>query len=279
MSNCDGSYRYDTLESQVRVGELNRLYQQASHMLKIERDFWPSLQIDSDQRVLDLGCGSGVVTRELARYVHPASVKGLDLSQELIDRGEKAFLALNSDASELGRDSNISFQQGDAYSLPFSDKHFDLVYARLLFQHLSAPEKALAEILRVLKPGGRVCILDIDNDWSSMHPQPEAAMALRRAVINQQRLQGGDPTVGRKLGHYLKASGFSSVKTDIRLVDSEQIGLKRFVEMLSFGSPYQSADNELEALREKAVSEVKEMLDNPYAWAGFALFIVMAQKP
>ena len=248
MNSQCGSYRYDTFASQAQVGEFDRLYRQASHLLKIERDFWSTLPLESIQQVLDIGCGSGIVTRKLAEHVYPASVVGVDISQSLLDMGQRAYSAMassgaqsdsgNSDSGNSNSDGsgapNVEFQLGNIYDLNFPDNSFDMVYSRLLFQHLNEPMKALKSVARILRPGGFVCIIDIDNDWSSMYPQPKSAAALRQAVRERQQSQGGDPCIGRKLGSYLKSSGFSQVKTSVMLVDSDQLGLCNSERELSF---------------------------------------------
>lgn len=269
-----GSYRYDTINGRAQESEFERLNKQASAILEVERELWPTLGIVSGNSVLDIGCGSGSVTSELAKQVYPSQVVGIDKSQALL-RKAQSFYAENDRNDERVQ---LDFQSGSVYDLPFDNDTFDVVYARLVFQHLNEPLIALDSALRVLKPGGIMCILDIDKDWSSLHPDPSLPVQLDQAIAERQIREGGDPYVGRKLGSYLKSSGFSSVKTNISLVDSDRLGLDRFVEMLSFGRSYQSKDNEFTSMQAKIRPAVQSLLDNPYAWAGFGLFVVTGHK-
>lgn len=273
MTATSGSYRYDSFEEQTQVQEFERLYRQASTMLDTERQLWPSMGIVTDHQVLDLGCGSGVVTRELAKQVYPAQVIGVDVSKTLIDQGLRIYAERHQRHPE-----NLSFQQGSVYSLPFPDNSFDVVYARLLFQHLSAPLDALTNVLRVLKPGGKLCILDVDKGWSSLYPEPESSIELDKAIIQKQLSQGGDPWVGRKLSHYLTSAGFEAVEATVTLIDSNRLGLAHFFGMLAFGGSQPSVESKFAALQEKVRPDIQALIKDPAAWAGFGLFTAMGSK-
>ncbi|MGD1865534.1 MAG: methyltransferase domain-containing protein [Phormidesmis sp.] len=273
MTVKSGSYCYDSFGEKTQVQEFERLYRQASTLLDTERQLWPGMGIITGQKVLDLGCGSGVITRELAKQVYPARAVGIDISKTLIDKGLLAYAE-----SSQRTQKNVDFQQGSVYNLPFPDNSFDIVYARLLFQHLDAPLQALASALRVLKPGGKLFILDVDKSWSSLYPEPKSSMELDKAIIQKQLSQGGDPWVGRKLSYYLTSAGFESVETKVTLVDSNRLGMAHFFGMLAFGGSYQSEENKLAALQEKCRPDIQVLLDDPSAWAGFGLFVAVGHK-
>ena len=266
MTAQSGSYRFDSLEEQVQIQEFERLYRQASSLLDIERQIWPKVGIHSGQKVLDVGCGTGAVTQAIAKQTAPTTVVGVDISQKLLSQSEPSS-------------QNVAWKQGSVYSLPFEDNSFDVVYARLLLQHLNEPLTALANIFRVLKPNGIACIVDVDKDWSSLYPEPDSSIALDRAIIEKQLSQGGDPWVGRKLGSYLKSSGFSGVETSIKLVDSDQLGLASFFGMLSLGGSYQSENKQFQSLRQAIEPDIRALINNPNTWAGCALFVATGRKP
>ena len=110
--------------------------------------------VDSGQRVLDVACGTGVVAVTAAR--RGAKVSGLDLTPVLIERARK-------NASIAGVD--IDFVEGDAEALPYPDASFDVVLSQ--FGHIFAPRPAgvVKEMLRVLKPGGRIAF----STWPPEH--------------------------------------------------------------------------------------------------------------
>jgi len=278
MGNQCGSYRYDSFDKTFQAQEFERLYRQASTFLDVERKFWPASGVTAGNKVLDLGCGSGIITHELAKQVYPGKVVGLDMSQTLLDRGQRA----REDCADKGQKTDLCFQQGNVYDLPFAEASFDVVYARLLFQHLEQPLEALENIFHVLRPGGVVCIIDVDKDWSSLYPEPASSPLLDQAIIEKQLSQGGDPWVGRKLSYYLNSSGFTEVNTTISLVDSDQLGLANFFGLLAFGkssqASAQASDGEFHKLQEQAQLDIEKLIANPYAWAGFGLFVVTGCK-
>jgi SAM-dependent methyltransferase len=113
-----------------------------------------------EDEVLDAGCGPGLVACALAPLVR--SVIGTDLTPPMLAR-----------ASQLARSrsiANAAFQPGDMEQLPFPDGQFSLVVTRYTFHHLLAPAKALAEMVRVCRPGGRVTIVD-----AALPPEKAAA--------------------------------------------------------------------------------------------------------
>lgn len=111
--------------------------------------------------ILDVGCGTGVISLLLAELEH--SVTGIDLSEGMLEK-----------AKEKARNFNlpIVFKNGDAENLPFEDEAFDVVTNRHLLWALPNPEKAISEWKRVLKPGGKVIIIDgSSGDYSRLRRQ------------------------------------------------------------------------------------------------------------
>ena len=261
-----GSYQFDQLDDHIQTQEFNRLAYQAKLLAPIEKNIWHQLELSPGQRILDLGCGPGIITHALADYVYPGEVVGIDKSQELI-----------SSLKKQGSQTNITFCCGDIYDLAF-EQQFDIVYARLLFQHLTDPLKALETIRKLLKPGGKVCILDVDDDWASVYPEPESFARLRQKVTQRQQVLGGDPWVGRKLASYAHKAGFTPVETMIQLIDSNRLGLDNFFELLSLGAHYRSQKQDFDELG-IVHQDIQNLIKNSPAWAGFGLFVVVGHKP
>ena len=101
--------------------------------------------------MLDVACGAGVVAVPMAEHVR--YVTGLDLTPAVIERAEE--LARERDAG------NCKFVLGDAGDLPFPEESFDIVTCTSAFHHFDEPERIMAQMARVLKPGGALCALDI----------------------------------------------------------------------------------------------------------------------
>jgi SAM-dependent methyltransferase len=114
--------------------------------------FLTDISFPANSRVLEVGCGTGVLTRRIALLDEVDSVVGVDPAPSLIDRARKL-------AKDL---PNIEFREADGRSLPFEDGGFDVVTFDSTLSHVPFPERALAEALRVLRPGGRLAIFDGD---------------------------------------------------------------------------------------------------------------------
>ncbi len=271
MQNSAGSYAFETLEEDKREKELERLKGQVSVFLPVDRCFWETSGLTANMTVLDLGCGSGIVSCELARLVQSGQVVGVDLSESMLTRA-RWF-------QEREQLSNLAFQQNSAYELDFAEASFDFVYARLLFQHLTEPAKVLARLYQLLKPGGILCAMDADDGGFILYPEPDGFGQFRQAVVAAQQARGGDPFVGRKLGSYFQAAGFAHVKTLIKAIDSDEVGLKTLIDLLTFGVPYQSSETDLSVLSARARQEMQALVDLPYAWMGISVLGAFGRKP
>ncbi|MDA8280860.1 MAG: methyltransferase domain-containing protein [Actinomycetota bacterium] len=105
---------------------------------------------------------------------------------------------------------DASFAASDATALPFADKTFDAATIRFVLQYFSDPEVTLAEMARVVRPGGVVCVIDVDDGLSIVHPEPPGPLARLRAAFSAlQSERGGDRTVGRKVPGLLDQAGFT----------------------------------------------------------------------
>lgn len=105
--------------------------------------------IKPGERILDVGCGCGETTLELADRVGASgAVTGVDISGLLIETGRKR-------AQELAR-ANVRFEEGDAQTLPFPAKNFDLVFSRFGIMFFDDPEAAFQNLRKALRPGGRL---------------------------------------------------------------------------------------------------------------------------
>lgn len=108
-------------------------------------------EVSREDVVLDVACGPGLVACEFARHAH--QVTGIDITPAMIEQAEKRQRVQNL--------TNVSWQVGTATPLPFTDNSFSLVLTRYSYHHLLAPAEALAEMIRVCKPGGRVMVADV----------------------------------------------------------------------------------------------------------------------
>ncbi|WP_181256629.1 class I SAM-dependent methyltransferase [Merismopedia glauca] len=265
------SYKFEIFDSAVKEQEIDRLKRQIQLVVPPDPNFLQRVGLKPGMKGLDLGCGTGMTSGEIARFVDPGEVVGVDLSEAMVEKARWL--------QEREKISNLSFQPGSAEDLPFAEGSFDFVYARLLFQHLPQPERALANIYRILKPGGIFCGIDVDHSWFALHPEPESFTQLCKQLVIAQQNQGGDPFVGRKLGSYCCQARLVNVQTQVKIIDSDRIGLPAFFSLLSFGTPYRSHLPGADEITLQAREKVYALLQQPYTWAGFGMFIVTARKP
>jgi SAM-dependent methyltransferase len=148
--------------------------------------------------LLDVGCGPGNLTCDLAAWVAPGRVLGIDREPAVLDAAR---------AEARSRSVAVEFRAGDAYALELPDACFDVVHAHQLLQHLSDPVAALREWARVLRPGALLAARDSDYaafTWHPADPRLDRWLALYRQAARANR---GEPDAGRRLLSWAQAAG------------------------------------------------------------------------
>lgn len=195
------SIGYVDAEYLKRVAELGKSFKERTYEL---------MQLQTSQRVLDLGCGPGVDTLAIARLMDGEfEVHGIDIDEEMIAHAEEA-------ASSEMFSGKVIHAQGDVKLLPYESDEFDVVRAERLFQVLPIthdPALVLGEALRVCKPGGRILLADAD--WGSASVDIGNA-DLERRLMNffAQRLRPNG-FAGRQLYAWLKSAGVADIQVEV----------------------------------------------------------------
>jgi SAM-dependent methyltransferase len=161
-------------------------------------------RLRSGLSLLDLGCGPGTITCDLARRVYPARVVGIDASPEVIEEAREC-------AARAGA-TTVEFAVGDLFDLDIEDGTFDVVHAHQVLQHVGDPVRALAEMRRLCHPGGTVAARDGDYPGFRSFPEdPELARAFA-AYGAVTRVNGAHWDAGRRLLAWANRVGFAAVE-------------------------------------------------------------------
>lgn len=161
-------------------------------------------RLERGQRLLDVGCGPGTITVDLAELVAPGEVVALEREASVLTEVEAL-------AVERGV-TNLTMVVGDVYQLDFDDGSFDVVHAHQVLQHLTDPVAALAEMGRVTRPGGVVAARDADYaamTWYPDEPRLDRWMEIYQRVA---RANQAEPDAGRRLLAWANQAGLARVE-------------------------------------------------------------------
>jgi ubiquinone/menaquinone biosynthesis C-methylase UbiE len=262
-----GSYYFSELSNKKL--EVDILRKMSSTVAELERSIWTDLKLCEDAKIMDLGCGPGFISVELAKFFPSGTVVGSDVSQELLSH------AKTLQTTEML--TNLSFKQSNIYNLDTGDNDFDLTYLRFVLQHLKRPVDALVTAAKVLKPGGTLCVVDIDDSKSKLHPCPSGLKSFNQKVVDGQAAGGGDRNIGSKLKNYLIQAGLRNQKVDIKTLSSVDIGIKMLLDLM-IKTRYPIIP---ESQKEMALTEVEEIYsiaDISGAWGTMDIFVATGTK-
>jgi ubiquinone/menaquinone biosynthesis C-methylase UbiE len=157
------------------------------------------LGAQAGERIVDIGCGPGFYCAELAEEVGPSgSIVGVDGSASMLALAER----------RCGQFANVGLVEGEATAVPAADASFDAAISVQVQEYLPDVASSLAEVLRVLKPGGRVLIWDIDWATASISGDPERSARVLAAWDEHL----AHPWLPRALTRELRAAGFEDIE-------------------------------------------------------------------
>jgi ubiquinone/menaquinone biosynthesis C-methylase UbiE len=155
--------------------------------------------------ILSVGCGPGVILREVCAQDSSIKGTGIDISAERIREASQ-----NNPAN-----SRVQLLRGDAHAMQFSSDSFDLVYSRMLFEYLRDKEQAAAEMVRVCRPGGTVLLQDLDGQLLWNYPEDPVVQRAVEKVVAGLASTGFDPFVGRKLFSLAQKAGLKDIEVQV----------------------------------------------------------------
>ena len=200
MPNVDYVHGYDTRENVRLVDQATTL----SQLLHFDTHY------PAGSRVLEAGCGVGAQTVTLAANSPEADILSMDLSAESLRAAAKRV-------AQAGH-TNVTFQQGDIYDLPFEPNSFDHIFVCFVLEHLPEPERALTLLRQLLKPDATITVIEGDHGSAYFHPDSVFAQKTIQCLVDLQAQAGGDSLIGRRLYPILVQAQYRNVRVSPRMV-------------------------------------------------------------
>jgi ubiquinone/menaquinone biosynthesis C-methylase UbiE len=189
----------------IEHAERLELRAQAEDEVAARSEYIRLLGVSSGEQVLEIGCGSGAITRALAQCIAPGGkAVGLDACAGLLPIARRL-------ADEAGLGSLTEFRNGDCRDLPFADASFDATLAVTTLSHVPNAERALQEMVRVTRPGGRLGIFDMDGDsFLISHPDRACTRRIVAAFADHGQVNSW---MTRSLAGVLSSLGMEDVRS------------------------------------------------------------------
>lgn len=203
MAEAEKEYVLGSSDDEIiRLGFQHEVWSEAT------TDLWESAGITYSHRVADLGCGPGFATLELARIVGSAG------HVSAVDSSEK-FVKILKDRIASLRIENVDVSKGDVTDLNLDPGTFDFVFSRWLYCFLKEPEKAAEEARKILKPGGKLVVMDYLNYLAAgIFPGSKKLNSVFQAYLKSVNKHYGSYNVGNELPAILSGLGFRIVSLE-----------------------------------------------------------------
>jgi ubiquinone/menaquinone biosynthesis C-methylase UbiE len=252
------------------------LAHQANAIWKEEEPLLDRYQLSGAIRILDLGCGTGEITRRLAARYPAATLLGIDILEENLAIARR-------DSAALGE--RLRYEKGDAFLLALPDASCDLVTCRHMSQAVPHFENVLAEITRVLRPGGWVHLLS--EDYGMLHipngqPDPDrfwgdTALAFLQSI-------GCDGHIGRHSPPLLENAGYREIRLNYVVVDTLRVPRATFGGIIrawrdGYAAPLAQATGRPESDITRDFDAMIAAIETPPNYAVWLVPVASAQKP
>jgi SAM-dependent methyltransferase len=230
---------------------LRNLAAQADAIWPQEQRLFERYSLPASARIADIGCGSGEITSRLAARYPDAELVGVDILEGSVAYARRRYAALAP---------RVRFEQGDAFELQFVAGQFDLVVCRHMTQSVPEPQRVLAELRRICRPGGWVHVLS--EDYGMIHAaagKVDPDRLWHEGVIAFAHATGSDARVGRSTWSLMKQLGLEDLHVDYIVLDTIRVPRATFSAIIAAWR-----DGYTEALARHTklgVDEVRELFD------------------
>ncbi|MFC4403765.1 methyltransferase domain-containing protein [Gracilibacillus xinjiangensis] len=162
--------------------------------------------LQKGKNVLDIGCGTGVITADIAKKVAPGKVLGIDENKQFIESASNNFKEID----------HLAFETKDLYKLE-EENQFDVVTAARVLQWLTAPDMALSKMARATKPGGHVVVLDYNHEKIKWEPEAPTSMNhFYQAFLNWRSDAGMNNAIADHLAEMFSAIGLTDIEISVQ---------------------------------------------------------------
>lgn len=228
--NPSGSYRISSIANNVER-EIDRLKAQVDLFWNNEWEKYQAHGLADADTIIELGSGPGFLLEKLLTHIPQASVTGLEIDPLLVNYAMDYLKNENPD--------RWCVYEGNITQTGMKDDAYDFAITRLVLEHLPDPMEAIREIYRIVKPGGKVIVVDNDFEMHIMtYPPVPGLRELYDAYCQARFAEGGNPKIGRELPRILNEGGFTNVQFDIISAHSTILGDKMFFKSEGVGIPY-----------------------------------------
>lgn len=163
--------------------------------------------------ILEAGCGTGEQTTVISTLNPSCRISAVDISSSSLEIAKSRFS--HTRPYQTGQ---ITFLHADIHHLPWDNESFDHVLVCFVLEHLTDQRAVLLELIRVLRPGGTITVIEGDHGSVFFSPPSEAAIEAIHAQVELQHRAGGDACIGRRLYPILEKAGFSNIEVSPRMI-------------------------------------------------------------